>query len=69
MTNTAERVSAYRQRRRASGLRAVQIWVPDVRQAEFVEACRAQSLALRDDPAEGEVMDWLEAVADTKGWT
>jgi hypothetical protein len=30
---------------------------------------RRQSLALADDPAEQEVLDWIEDAADTDGWS
>jgi len=46
----------------------MQIWVPDRRQPGFAEECRRQSLLLRDDPHERETLDWLESVADAKGW-
>ena len=45
------------------------IWVPDTRRPGFAEECRRQSLLLRDDPHEREILDWIEAVADTEGWT
>ena len=65
----AERVRRHRDGLRAAGLRPVQIWVPDTRRPGFAEECRRQSLLLRDDPHEQEILDWIEAVADTEGWT
>jgi hypothetical protein len=50
-------------------MRPIQIWVPDTRRPGFAEECRRQSLSLRDDPHEREILDWIEAVADTEGWT
>ena len=67
--NLVERVKRYRDGLRAAGLRPVQIWVPDTRRPGFAEECRRQSLLLRDDPHEREILDWIEAVADTEGWT
>lgn len=67
--NVIERVKRHRDRLRAAGLRPVQIWVPDTRRPGFAEECRRQSLLLRDDPHEREILDWIEAVADTEGWT
>jgi hypothetical protein len=67
--NVVERVRRHRDGLRAAGLRPVQIWVPDTRRPGFAEECRRQSLSLRDDPHEREILDWIEAVADTEGWT
>ena len=67
--NVVERVKRYRDGLRAAGLRPVQIWVPDTRRPGFAEECRRQSRLLRDDPHEREILDWIEAVADTEGWT
>jgi hypothetical protein len=63
-----ERVRRHRAGLRAAGLRPVQIWVPDARREGFAAECRRQSRLLRDDPQEREVLDWLEATADTEGW-
>ena len=65
---STERVRKHRQKLREAGLRPIQIWVPDTRDPKFREACRRQSRALRDDPREREVLDWIEEVADSKGW-
>ena len=67
-SNSASRVQKHRAALRASGLRPVQIWVPDTRSNGFAEECRRQSLLLRDDPLEGETLDWLAGAADTKDW-
>lgn len=63
-----ERVQRHRAGLRAAGLRPVQIWVPDTRREGFADECRRQSHLLRDDPAEGRTLTWLEAAADTEGW-
>jgi len=65
---SAERVQKHRAGLRAAGLRPVQIWVPDTRSSGFANECRHQSLALQDDPQEADILNWLEAAADTKGW-
>jgi hypothetical protein len=63
-----ERVRRHRAGQRATGLRPVRNRVPDTRCQGFAAECRRQSRLLRDDPQEREVLDWLEAAADTKGW-
>lgn len=67
-TKVVERVKRHREGLRAAGLRPVQIWVSDTRRPGFAEECRRQSLSLRDDPHEREILDWIETVADTEGW-
>lgn len=64
----AERVRRRRAALRASGLRPIQIWVPDTRRAGFAEECRRQSRLLRDDPQEREILDEIATVTDTSGW-
>ncbi|WP_246100621.1 antitoxin MazE-like protein [Tepidimonas alkaliphilus] len=39
-TSAAIRVARARERKRRSGLRLVQFWVPDTRQPGFAEMCR-----------------------------
>jgi len=68
MATTAERVRQHRDGMRRAGFRPVQIWVPDTRAPGFAEECRRQSLLLKQDPHEKEVLDWLEQVADREGW-
>jgi hypothetical protein len=67
-TSTSVRVQKHRAALRESGLRPVQIWVPDTRRPGFAEECRRQSLLLQDDANEQETTDWLEATADREGW-
>jgi hypothetical protein len=62
------RVQKHRTALRESGLRLVQIWVPDTRRAGFAEECRRQSLSLQGDAHEREVLNQLAAAADTEGW-
>lgn len=67
-TSTSERVQKHRAALRASGLRPVQIWVPDTRRAGFAEECRRQSQSLQNDAHEQESADWLENAGDREGW-
>ncbi|MFA7400271.1 MAG: antitoxin MazE family protein [Sideroxydans sp.] len=66
--STSERVQKHRAVLRESGLRPVQIWVPDTRRVGFAEECRRQSLSLRGDVHERETSDWLEVAGDREGW-
>lgn len=66
--SVAERVKKHREALRASGLRPVQIWVPDTRKRGFRAECRRQSTLLSNDKQETEVLDWLDSVADREGW-
>ena len=68
MASSAERVKQHRAGLRRAGLRPVQLWVPDTRDAVFVAECRRQALALRNDPHEAEILDWIERAADRTGW-
>jgi hypothetical protein len=68
MSAISERVQRHRQRLRASGLRPIQIWVPDTRRPGFADECRRQSKDLLDDPQEHETLIWLDGVADRTGW-
>lgn len=63
-------VREYRERMRRSGLRLVQLWVPDTRDSDFAKECRRQSrLASRKKSAENVMMKWIEANSNTEGWT
>ena len=64
MDPVRKRISEYRKRLRASGLRPIQIWVPDTRAPGFAEKCRFQSLSLMQDSAEKEVLKFIEEVGD-----
>lgn len=46
----------YRVRKRAAGLRLMQLWVPDTRSPVFAAECRRQSALLRGDPVETEAL-------------
>ena len=55
----SERVRGYRTRKRAAGLRLVQLWVPDTRSRRFAAECRRQSLLLKQDPSEAEALEFI----------
>lgn len=67
-TNVTACIQKHRFVLRASGLRPVQIWVPDTRSSGFADECRRQSLALRGDSKEADTLNWLEDTADTADW-
>ena len=68
MQTNAQRVQKHRAGLRASGLRPVQIWVPDTRRSGFADECRRQSLMLLEDAQEAETLAWLNAAADIAEW-
>lgn len=67
-TSTSARVQKYRAALRESGLRPLQIWVPDTRRAGFAEECRRQSQLVQGDAHERETAGWLDAAADREDW-
>lgn len=68
-TTTSARVNKHRDALRASGLRPIQIWVPDVRRAGFAEECKRQALAVAK-AEDTELMGFLDAaLGDVEGWT
>lgn len=69
--NAAERVQKHRVGLRASGLRPVQIWVPDTRRPDFADECRRQSkLVSEADLADADMLRFMDdALADVDGWT
>lgn len=66
--SVAVRVQKHRDALRASGLRPIQIWVPDIRRPGFAKECRRQSKLLEQDLAEQKTLDWIEAIYDDKEW-
>jgi hypothetical protein len=66
--SASTRVQKRRIALRESGLRLIQIWVPDTRRAGFAEECHRQSLSLKGDAHERETAEWLEAAGDRTGW-
>jgi hypothetical protein len=67
-SNVAMRVQKHRKALRASGLRPIQIWVPDTRKTNFAKECKRQSLLLRNDRRENEILEWIEKASDKSGW-
>lgn len=68
---SAARVRRRRERMRASGLRPLQIWVPDTRAPGFAGECARQALVIRQVEAAAEQADaeaW-EGVSDETGWS
>ena len=66
--SSREKMQRYRDRLKDAGLRLVQIWVPDTRSKNFAAEVRRQSLLVSTSPDEYEVMNFIDAVADTDGW-
>ncbi len=66
--STAMRVQKHRDSLRASGLRLIQIWVPDTRKAGFKKECRRQSLLIKHDTEERDILKWIESVSDDEDW-
>ena len=60
----SEKMHDYRARLRASGLRPVQIWVPDTHAENFVQEARRQSILVSDHNSENDALDFIEAIAD-----
>ena len=58
----------HREGLRAQGLKAKQSWVPDMQNPELLAEIRRQCLAVRDDPQEKEVLDFIERAMDYSGW-
>ena len=59
-----------RDKLKASGLRPVQIWVPDTRAPGFAQECARQSRMIRTAEGQGDLDNdaWSDAT-DTSGWT
>ena len=66
------RVQKHREALRQSGLRPVQIWVPDTRPTEFAQECERQvRIVAASDQRDSEALDALmhKSLADVEGWT
>jgi hypothetical protein len=61
-SSSAKKMKAYRQRKRAAGLRLVQRWLPDTRTPEFWAEARRQSLRVAQSPEEQEEIAFMEAL-------
>jgi hypothetical protein len=62
-----DRMKRYRSRKQATGMRLIQLWVPDTRSPRFAAECRRQSRLLNGDPAEAETLEFIARVADWDG--
>jgi hypothetical protein len=66
--NSAQKMRQYRKRLRASGLRPIQLWVPDMRSQKIIDEVRKQSIRVSSDSQESRIMDIVESVMDDEGW-
>ena len=68
-TSVSQRVHKRREALRASGLRPLQIWVPDTRRPGFSEECRRQArLVAASDKADHGLHEFMDAaLADLDG--
>jgi len=62
--SSRSKVRAHRQRLRERGLRPVQIWLPDVRTAEFQAEAHRQSLAVATSPHAQEDQAFVDAISE-----
>lgn len=62
--SSRSKVRAHRERLRERGLRPVQIWLPDVRTAEFQAEAHRQSLAVATSPHAREDQAFIDAVSE-----
>lgn len=61
-------MQARRERLRAQGLRPLQFWVPDLRDARIRADLRRQGKLLARHSENAEIDAWIEAVSDTSDW-
>ena len=66
--NSAQKMRQYRDRLKASGLRPIQLWVPDIRSQKIIDEARNQSIRVSSDSQELHIMDFVESVMDHDGW-
>jgi hypothetical protein len=64
-----ETVARYRLRMKRTGLRLMQLWVPDARAPGFAKECRRQSLLIARDRADVRLLNELEGLQDDVEWT
>ena len=70
-TTTSERVQKHPTSLRASGMRPIQIWVPDTRAQGFADECQRQSLlALAAESNHADLANFMDhALDDVDSWT
>ena len=61
--NVRDRVLEHRKRLRMQGLRPIQIWVPDVRSAQFAGEARRQAVAVAIADLQCDDQDFEEAIS------
>lgn len=67
--SSAPRVRKPREKLRLSGMRSIQLWVPDTRTKAFkLESCRQAQNVATNSIHENQEMDWIESHADSTGW-
>ena len=66
--NSTQKMRQYRERLKASGLRPIQLWVPDVRSQKIINEVRKQSVRVSSDSKEPDIMKLVESVMDHEGW-
>lgn len=57
------RVAEHRRRMRARGYRPIQVWVPDVRSAEFADEAHRQSFRLAAADRTTDDQDFVDAIS------
>ena len=62
-STSRDKVRAHRARLRKTGLRPVQIWVPDVRSKSFARAAHRQSLAVAKSPHAKRDQAFVDAIS------
>jgi hypothetical protein len=63
-----QRMASRRERLRAQGLRPVQHWVPDLRDAKVRANLRRQAKLMAQHPENDAIDAWNEAVYDWDAW-
>lgn len=62
-SSSRERTRPYRERRRARGLKRIELWVPDTRAPGFAEEAHREPLALANSPYEEEDQAFIAAIS------
>ena len=62
---TRDKAPTYRERMRAQGSRAIQIWVSDTRTAAFRAEAHRQSLAVAESARAGEDQEFIDAISES----
>ena len=65
--SSRDKVRAHRKRLRKQGMRPIQIWVPDMRSAEFAKEARRQSLAVARSSHAKADQAFIDAISDSGG--